>query len=140
MPVYYNYSVVGFEFENEESITSWIREVIGKENKKLGEIVLIIVSDEEILRINRLHLNHNYFTDVITFPDNRKNRISGDIFISIDTVKKNANDLKLPFMYELLRVIIHGVLHLLGYADLSDSEKNIMRKLEDKYLILYPMF
>jgi probable rRNA maturation factor len=119
---------------DEEKIRYWISKVIEKENKKLGEIVYEFTTDENILQINTKFLNHNYFTDIITFDESFINIINGNIFISIDTVKENARDLDISFYLELYRVIIHGVMHLCGYADKSNEEKKLMRNKEDMYI------
>ncbi|MBN2348278.1 MAG: rRNA maturation RNase YbeY [Bacteroidales bacterium] len=137
LSVYFNYSEVSFRFKNEKELADWIKFTIQSELKRLGEINIVIVSDKEILIINKQYLNHNYFTDIITFSNNRKERISGEIYISLDAVKANAATLHTSFNEEMRRVLIHGVLHLIGYNDHTTREKNNMRKLEDKYLILY---
>jgi probable rRNA maturation factor len=114
-----------------------IREILKKENKKLGVIELIFLKDKEILKINREFLKHDYFTDVITFDYNRKSEISGDVCIGVDSVSRNAFRYKTNFSEELIRVIIHGVLHLIGFTDKDPAEKSIMRKREDLYLGYY---
>jgi rRNA maturation RNase YbeY len=108
--------------------------IIEKEKKRLGEINIIFTSNSIILEINKSYLNHNYFTDVITFNNNKRDKISGDIYISLDQIKLNAKKYRTKYLNELIRVIIHGVLHLIGYEDKSDSQRVIMRKMEDTYL------
>lgn len=115
-------------------VNECIFNTIENENKVSGEINFILCSDKYILQINQQFLNHDYYTDVITFNYCEDNNISGDIFISIERVHENANDFKVSFENELLRVMIHGVLHLIGYSDESDEEKKNMHKKEDEYL------
>ena len=107
------------------------------ENRTLGDISYILCSDNYLLEINRQYLNHDYFTDVITFDYSEENVISGDIFISVDTVADNAKEYNVTFEKELERVMVHGVLHLVGYNDKSDSEVKQMRAKENQYLSLF---
>lgn len=115
-------------------INSWVERIIHKENRKLGKIEIIITSDEQLLAINRTYLNHNYFTDIITFDNNKKDIVYGNIFISIERIKENAHKYQVTIKREMYRVISHGILHLLGYNDRNEKEKYMMRKKEDKYL------
>lgn len=112
----------------------FLTSVIQEEGKVCGNIQFIITSNEHILDVNKSFLNHHYYTDVITFSENKRNTLNGDIFISIDQVKINAELYQVPFKSELRRVAIHGILHLLGYKDQTEDEKLAMRILEDKYL------
>ncbi len=114
-----------------------IGELLQDEKKKLGEIEIIFLDDQELLKINKDFLNHNYFTDVITFDYNRKDKIGGDIFISTEAVKRNAKRFREEYETELIRVIIHGVLHLAGYNDNTTIEKREMTRKEDFYLNRY---
>ena len=134
MNIEFNYSNDTYKIINEDRIKLWIRNVIGKENKKLGRINYSIVSDLEILEINQKHLNHDYFTDIITFDECFVNIINGDIFISLETVRTNSEKFNSDLFKEFSRVIIHGIMHLCGYNDHSLNEKEEMRGLEDKYL------
>jgi len=109
----------------------WITKVTGLHNKKTGDIAFIFCTDDYLLEINQKYLNHNTYTDIITFDYTEGNILNGDIFISIDRVKDNANKFGLPFELELKRVIIHGILHLCGLNDKTESEIAIMRKEED---------
>jgi len=122
------------KIELKSGFRNFIASVIKEEQKKLGEIQFVFTSNRVILEINREFLNHHYFTDVITFPVNRKNLLSGDIYISIEQVHLNAQIYKTSFEEEVMRVIIHGVLHLVGYDDKSEIERNAMREKEDVYL------
>ncbi|PLX24738.1 MAG: rRNA maturation RNase YbeY [Salinivirgaceae bacterium] len=115
-------------------LTNWITNTIHKEGFELGEIDIINCSDNYLLEVNREHLQHNYFTDVITFDYVVGDIISGDIYISEDRIKDNAIDFGVTGKTEFLRVIIHGVLHLCGYKDGTENEKKEMRMKEDYYL------
>lgn len=115
----------------------WFNKVAESHNRKIGNINYLFCDDKEILRVNREFLNHDYFTDIITFDYSNKNRISGDIFISLDTVKSNAEDLKVSYDSEILRVIIHGLLHLCGIGDKGPGEREIMEKCENDALNIW---
>jgi len=130
----FHYSDVSFQLINESKICSWIQEVILSEEKITGDIFYHFVTEEEILEINQVHLSHDYFTDIITFDNSFVNIINGEIFISIPTVQSNAQHFNSDLLLELHRVVIHGVLHLCGYKDTSELEKNKMRLLENRYL------
>jgi probable rRNA maturation factor len=131
--IIYNVEDVDFQLVSEKKLTDWIETVIEKEGKKLGALSYIFCSDDYLHKLNVEYLNHDTLTDVITFPYNA-NPVEGDIFISIDRVKDNANDLNIPFEIELHRVMIHGVLHLCGYMDETDAEEAIIRQKEDECL------
>ena len=120
----------------QESLSNWITEVCSKEFKEFGDISLIFCSDEYLLDMNRTHLDHDYYTDIITFDYTENQIVSGDLFISIDRVRDNASDFNVSFDHELHRVIIHGVLHLCGYKDKSDYEEKLMRTKENNALSL----
>lgn len=109
----------------------WLFTCIDKYEKEVGEITYIFVSDEYLLKMNQDHLEHDYYTDIITFNYNQDNIISGDLFISIDRIKDNAKKISVTFAEELKRVMIHGVLHLIGFNDHSEEEKTEMRKQEN---------
>jgi probable rRNA maturation factor len=131
----YNNIDITFLFQNKLRIKKWILETIKEEGKKLSYISYNFCSDKYILELNISSLNHNFYTDIITFELNDKNEsIEGDIYISIDRVKDNANQLNELFINELHRVIIHGTLHLCGYKDKTKSEAKIMRNKENYYL------
>ena len=114
-----------------------IETVLSNENRTLGEINYIFCSDEYLLNINKQYLNHDYYTDVISFDYSEDNIISGDIFISVDTVKDNAKEYDVEFEKELARVMVHGVLHFIGYKDKTDEDAKQMRQKENQYLPLF---
>lgn len=116
--------------------TAWIKAVAATFGRKVGEIGYMFVSDEKILEVNREYLGHDYYTDVITFDYDEDDTISGDIVISLDTVRSNAEMLGKIYDDELHRVIIHGILHLCGINDKGPGEREIMEAEEDKALTL----
>jgi len=136
LEVNFHFEDISFELLYPEKIKSWISEVIQMEKKECGIINCIFCSDSYLLEINEKYLNHNYFTDIITFDYVVENQISGDLFISFERVKENALKLSINLDTELKRVIIHGVLHLLGYGDKTDQEALEIRAKEDFYLNL----
>ena len=116
--------------------TAWIKQVAATYEKKIGEIAYIFCSDEKILEVNREYLQHDYYTDIITFDYCEGNIISGDIFISLDTVKSNSEQFNTVYEEELHRTIIHGILHLCGIDDKGEGEREIMEAAENKALAL----
>ena len=116
--------------------TEWVKQVAATYGKKVGDIAYIFCSDEKILEVNRQYLEHDYYTDIITFDYTEGNRISGDMFISLDTVRTNADQFYQPYNRELHRVIIHGILHLCGINDKGPGEREIMEAEENKALAL----
>ncbi len=127
---------VDFHLVDKKKLINWIKNSIKNESKKVGEISYIFCSDNYLYNMNLGYLNHDTYTDIITFDYTENDIISGDIFISIDRVKDNAKKFSTIFENELSRVIIHGVLHLIGYKDKSAQEKHLMRSKEDFYLTL----
>ena len=126
-----NKEIPGF---NSEFFVLSLTNLLEQESKVLGDISIIFVSDSYLLEINQKYLNHDYYTDIITFDYCEMNIISGDLFISVDRVQENADTFNVDFLTELHRVMIHGILHLCGYKDKSDEEERLMRELENKYL------
>ena len=120
-----------------DKIDVWLREVAVNYNKRIGNLNYLFCDDNEILRVNKEFLNHDYFTDIITFDYSRKDKVSGDIFISLDTVKSNSRELSVTYESELLRVIAHGLLHLCGIDDKGPGEREIMEENENKALDLW---
>ena len=116
-------------------VSEWIKKVADEYGKKVGDIAYIFCSDEKILEVNKQYLQHDYYTDIITFDYTEGNRISGDLFISLDTVKTNAEQFAdNDYQRELHRVIIHGVLHLCGINDNCPGEREVMEAAENKAL------
>jgi rRNA maturation RNase YbeY len=135
MILFTNDDSVSFNLKNKRLIKSWIKDIIQLNKKELGDINYIFCSDEKILEINKEFLKHDYYTDIISFDYCEENKINGDIFISIDTVKSNSIKYKTEFIEELHRVIIHGVLHFLGFKDKTKADAEKMREAENKALI-----
>ena len=125
-----------FTLPNKKSIKSWLNSVVKAEKKSLGAIAFVFCTDDYLLDINKRFLAHDYYTDVITFDYSVESSISGDVFISIDRVAENATKVGVSFENELHRVLLHGVLHLLGYKDKTSVEKALMTDKEDFYLSL----
>lgn len=116
--------------------TEWIKAVAATYEKRIGEIAYIFCSDEKILEVNRQCLQHDYYTDIITFDYCEGNRLSGDLFISLETVKTNSEQFNTPYEEELHRTIIHGILHLCGINDKGPGEREIMEAAENKALAM----
>jgi len=127
-----------FPLPGKRALKGWLDQCIAAEDFHPGPLAFIFCSDEEILKINQTYLSHDTYTDVITFDYSEGKSISGDIYISIDRIKDNARTLKIRSLYELHRVMIHGVLHLCGYQDKHVNHKRQMTQKEDYYLSLRP--
>ena len=125
-----------FKLNKKSHLKKWIQTIIEKNKKVPGNIFYSFVSDEEILKTNIQFLKHNTYTDIITFNYNDRKVINSEIFISIERVRENAKILNENFEDELHRVMIHGILHLLGYSDKTKKEKELIRKKENEYLKL----
>ncbi len=128
---------ISFKLKEKTKLKSWIKIITEKEKHILGDINYIFCSDDELLEINQKHLNHNTFTDIITFDYTEAKKINSDIFISIDRVAENAEKFKVSFDDELHRVMIHGILHLCGYKDKTKADAELMRKKENASLKLF---
>lgn len=133
--------MIDFELENvevpdfnSEPFVLWLESVIVEEGFDLGEIAIVFCSDDYLLKINRDYLNHDYYTDIITFDYTEGSEINGDLFVSVDRVRENAEEFRTTFLEELKRVCVHGVLHLCGYKDKSPSEEGEMRVKENWYI------
>ncbi len=138
MITYHNQDIK-FIFSRKRIINRWIRQVVDIESNNtffVGDIAFIFCSDKYILEINTKYLNHKHYTDVITFNNNEGNVLNADVFIGVETVKVNSELFNTTFLNELNRVIIHSILHLLGYNDFLKSDKSIMKAKEDFYLDL----
>lgn len=130
--------ISGFKVAETRKTKKWLGDLINNEGFKLLDLNYIFVSDEELLEMNQSYLDHDTYTDIITFDNSDlETEIEGDIFISVDRIKENANTYGVAFENELRRVLAHGALHLCGYPDKKPEEAVIMRQMEDKYLDLY---
>lgn len=136
--------MIDFTFEDvspidfdQERLIKWLELIAERENFSVESISYIFCSDTYLLDINKQYLDHDYFTDIITFDYTEETFLSGDMFISIDRVIENANTYNVSFLNELYRVIVHGLLHLCGYKDKSDSDAILMRSKEDEALLLF---
>lgn len=134
--IFFHSEDIDFNINNISSYINWINKLVKTEYKTIENLNFIFCSDKYLLNINKEYLNHDYYTDIITFDYCNENIISGDIFISIDRVKENSKKFNVDFLEELNRVIAHGVLHLMGYKDKKSNEKLEMTKMEDFALSL----
>ncbi len=130
----YHYELADFTLKNENEYTKWLNTVAKTEEVTIENLTYVFCDDEYLLDINRTYLKHDYYTDIITFPYQQGKIIESDIFISISRVIDNAKEHKIDFRHELLRVMVHGLLHLIGYGDKTDHEAKIMRAKEDEYV------
>ncbi|MBQ3657284.1 MAG: rRNA maturation RNase YbeY [Bacteroidales bacterium] len=130
----FNFEDVQFDLPDQTKLVGWIKSAIESEGKQLGDISYIFCSDEYLWNMNKQFLNHDYYTDIITFDYVKKDVVSGDLFISYDRIKDNAEKFNVLRETELLRVMIHGVLHLVGYDDLTDEDEKEIHSREDFYL------
>lgn len=123
---------------NQTAVNEWIAQVAQHHGRVVGDLTYIFCNDEKILEVNRQYLQHDYFTDIITFDYSSRKRISGDMFISLDTIKSNAELFERAYNEELMRVVIHGVLHLCGINDKGPGEREIMEMHENEALAILP--
>lgn len=139
MPFFFAAEDVVFPAINKKATEKVFANIFSDFAHKPGQINIIFCSEEKILQVNRKFLNHDYLTDIITFQHNENQNINGELYISVETVKSNAKKLNTPYEKELKRVLVHGVLHLVGLKDKSATESAAMRKKEDLYLTLFPI-
>jgi len=137
MPVYFHNEGVSFVFKNKKAVSSWLSSVVKSFKQEVGTLNFIFCTDEYLLTINKSYLNHNHYTDIITFDYCEENKVSGDLFISIERVKEYSLKNNIEFNNEIHRVIVHGVLHLCGLNDKTEREKEKMREQENKFLALF---
>lgn len=128
-----------FTFKEKRLTNRWLKFVAESETKRLWDISIIFCSDNYILDVNIKYLQHDYYTDIITFDYCEGNRLSGDLFISVDSVRENASFYGVEFADELNRVIVHGLLHLIGYDDHTEEDIAVMRAKENYYLSQRPL-
>ncbi len=137
MPVFFHNEQIRFQLKNKLALKRWVNDIIRQYRNQTGTLNFIFTTDDYLLAINRQYLNHDNYTDIITFDNSDDDKkIEGDIYISIERVKENAEKLKINFENEVHRVMIHGVLHLLGYEDKSPAKKKNMREQENQALKL----
>lgn len=134
MAVTFQSEGIDFPGIRKRDIKNWIKLVVDGYGKKIGEVNYLFCTDEKILEVNNQYLSHDFYTDIITFDYSEGNKISGDIFISLETVGTNSQKYNTNFMEELHRVIIHGILHLCGIDDKSDDDSRKMREAENRAL------
>lgn len=137
MPIRFAAQSGDFEVPEAQKVQKWVAEVVKRRDRQVGNINYLFCDDEYLLQVNRQYLDHDTYTDIITFDYVAGGLISGDIMISVERVGENAEKFGVPFADELHRVIIHGVLHLLGQGDKSDSEAREMRRQEEEALVLW---
>lgn len=136
----FNYLDIDFTLDNEPVFSDWLLLCIEHLNVELGDISFFFCSDNYLLEINKQSLNHDYYTDIISFDYSSLPIISGEIFISIDRVKENSITYHVPFLDELLRVMSHGICHFAGYKDKSDEDIITMRAIEDECILIFNKF
>lgn len=132
----FNFETI-LHLEEEKRLKEWIAEAVAAEGFLVGEINYVFCTDEYLHKINLQYLNHDTYTDIISFDYRVGKQLHGDIFISVDRVRENATKFEVDFNSELLRVLIHGILHFCGYKDKLDNEVNVMRAKEDYYVARY---
>ena len=136
MAITFQAEKIGFPNIRKRDTKNWIKQVAENYGKKIGDVNYLFCDDEKIREINKYYLSHDFYTDIITFDYSEKNQILGDIVISLETVRSNSEKYDTTFEEELNRVIIHGILHLCGINDKSETEAKAMRKAENAALVL----
>lgn len=137
MPIAFHKEEVEFELPSESKLSKWLDDIAASKDKIISQVVYIFCDDEYLLNINKEYLNHDFYTDIITFPYKQGIEIESDIFISIDRIKENADTYNSTFETELLRVMAHGLLHLLGFNDKTEEEEKEMRNKENWAIELF---
>ena len=128
------YDEITYRLKDSKNCLKLIEKVIRSEKKLPGDLSFIFTTDEKLIEINREFLDHDYYTDVIAFNNNNGKIVNGEVYISLDAVKRNAINYKVSLKDELIRIMVHGTLHLCGYTDSNLREKEVMRREEDKWL------
>ena len=136
MSIEYVYNT-SFSLDNENKVSKWLKKAVEAEGFSVGEVVYAFFNDNDLKELNVKHLNHDFFTDVISFNDSKNNVLSGNIAISVDRVKENSIKFKTSFNDEMMRVMVHGLLHFMGYNDSSEEETLLMRNKEDDNLKMF---
>ena len=136
MSIEYVYNT-SFSLDNEKKVSKWLQKAVETEGFSVGEVVYAFFNDNDLKELNIKHLNHDFFTDVISFNDSKNDVLSGNIAISVDRVKENSIKFKTSFNDEMMRVMVHGLLHFMGYDDSSEEETLLMRNKEDDNLKMF---
>jgi len=136
MPIQYTYNT-SFSLKNETDYSKWLTKVIESEQCVVGEIVYAFFNDKDLKTLNNKYLGHNCYTDVLSFNDSCEKRINGNIAISVDRVKDNGKTYGVAFDHEMLRVMVHGLLHFMGYNDSNEDEKSEMTKKENEKIKMF---
>ena len=136
MSIEYVYNT-SFLLDNENKVSKWLKKAVEAEGFSVGEVVYAFFNDNDLKELNIKHLNHDFFTDVISFNDSKNDVLSGNIAISVDRVKENSIKFKTSFNDEMMRVMVHGLLHFMGYDDSSEEETLLMRNKEDDNLKMF---
>ncbi|MFT4533776.1 MAG: putative rRNA maturation factor [Saprospiraceae bacterium] len=137
MSITFHKEEIEFDLPSEEKLTAWLLDIASKEDKTISQFSYIFCSDDYLLNINKTYLNHDYYTDIITFPYKQGHEIESDIFISVDRVRDNATEYKTTFESELLRVMAHGLLHMAGYGDKTEEDQDKMTNMENQCLVMW---
>lgn len=140
MSISFHKEEIEFDLPDEDKLSEWLNHIATKEGKQISLLCYIFCSDDYLLEINRTYLNHDYYTDIITFPYKQGHEIESDVFISVDTVRSNAIEYDTTFEQELLRVVVHGLLHMIGYGDKSEQDQEKMSAKENACLALWEKF
>lgn len=139
MAIHFHVEDIKASWRHKRLLSNWIKDAIEQEECTIGEINVILCSDGYLLDMNKHFLSHDYYTDIITFGYSADRSISGDLYISHDRVRENALENKVTTLFELYRVVIHGVMHLVGYKDKSKTDVKLMREKENFYLLKLPL-
>lgn len=131
------FSETDFNLQDEDTYRQWLERVIESETKSIEEINFIFCNDDYLHKINLQYLDHDTYTDIISFDNSVDNQLAGDIFISVDRVKENAQEFNVDFEEELKRVLVHGILHFCGYKDKNESQSELMRQKEDEKISMF---
>lgn len=137
MAISFTTADVSYRITASQRVKNWLKSVIEQEDRTLGAVTVVWCSDEYLLGVNRQFLDHDYYTDIITFDYTEGDKVSGDLMISLDRIKDNSKKFNTMFHVEQLRVLVHGILHLCGYKDKTKDEEKLMREKENFYLEKY---
>ena len=138
MAIRFHEKEISAGIKNKNLLKKWLKDLILQEHANPGQINIVFTSDSNVLELNKKYLSRDYLTDIIAFDYTENQIVAGDLFISITRVKENSERFDVTFHMELKRVIVHGIMHLLGYGDSNEKEKSLMRQMEDRYLVNSP--